>query len=384
MIRHWLQLFILHFTLSPRCSIATTKLSSRCSHIESHFVSLNHFLNLKTFSLSQSSLTYSFIRSPHYTSCHPTSVHTSHSSSLHPTSTAATLATVTMANVTFVPPEADPYSLESVVFRLNQGLNFENGDPLIADFALIHSPTQVISLLAVILVTIKLVQVWMSTRSTAVSFARPAFLVNCGLCFGINGCGFFIALAVTNNGSHLFKEIELPDLSLYTIFCRYLVFTYFATCIYDLASLIFVALQKQTLPNFIIARQLVWIASAYVIVKHQPIGFTILLPLVHCLLKVMNNMLTVMDTASSELKPEAKWSKRVQIVSILLHLALLCHLGYFASIRTSCPSWVITTLITLVTVQTVTLLTLAISTASSHDLKQNSKSSARFTNLILG
>lgn len=290
-----------------------------------------------------------------------------------------------MANVTYVTPESDPHSLESVVYRLNKGLNFENGDPLIADFALIHSPVKFVSLLLVIVTTIKLLQSWMSKKSTAYSFARPAFLVNCGLCFGINGCGLFIALAVTQNGSHLFKSIDLPDLSLYTIFCRYLVFTYLACLIYDLASLSFVVLQKQHLPNLIIARQLIWIAAAYVIVKNQPVGFTIFLPLIHCLLKVMNNMLCVMETASSELKPEIKWSKRVQIVSILLHFTLLCHLGYFSTVATSCPSWVISTLIALVTIQTVTLLSIAISSSTSSSKKVLlTGQSSHFTSLILG
>lgn len=277
----------------------------------------------------------------------------------------------------------DVYSLESVVDRINQGLDFTNGDPLIADFALIHSPVKFVSMIVAIVAVIKTVQAWMSTRSTAISFARPAFLVNCGLCFGINGCGLFIALAVTDGGSHLFKTIQLQDLSLYTIFCRYLVFTYLATLIYDLASLTFVILQKQTVSNVLILRQLVWIAIAYTIMKHQPIGFTILVPLVHCLLKAMNNMLTVMETASKELKPEIKWTNRVQMVSIAVHFGLICHLAYFATHPSTCPPLVVSTLLALVTVQTLTVLSLAVPSSSSGKVK-HVDSPAHFTKLILG
>lgn len=290
-----------------------------------------------------------------------------------------------MANVTFVPPSYDPHSLESVVHRINQGLDFTHGDPLIADFALIHSPIKLISLISAIVVTIKAVESWMSTRSTAISFARPAFLVNCGLCFGINGCGLFIAFAVTDGGSHLFKAIELQDLSLYTIFCRYLVFTYLATLIYDLSSLTFVILQKQTVSNLLILRQLVWIATAYTILKYQPIGFTVFIPLVHCLLKTMNNMLTVMETASSELKPEIKWTHRVQMVSIAVHFALICHLTYFATHPSSCPVSVVSTLLALMSIQTFTVFALAISSPSTGPKNNtNVDSSSHFTKLILG
>lgn len=289
-----------------------------------------------------------------------------------------------MANVTFVSPSYDPHSLESVVYRINQGLDFSNGDPLIADFALIHSPVALVTFIATIVAVIKCTELWMSTRSTAVSFARPAFLVNCGLCFGINGCGLFIAFAVTDGGSHLFKAIELQDLSLYTIFCRYLVFTYLATLMYDLLSLTFVVLQKQTVSNLLIFRQLVWIATAYTILKYQPIGFTVTIPLVHCLLKAMNNMLTVMDTASSELKPQVKWTSRVQIVSILVHFALICHLGYFTSHPSTCPTSVVATLLTLMTIQTGTVLAIALSSSSTLKSSETVDSSKHFTKLILG
>lgn len=161
---------------------------------------------------------------------------------------------------------------------------------------------------------------------------------------------------VTEGGNHMFECLERSHLSLSTLFCRYLVFVYLVTLVYDLFSLVLPILQKQKVPNHIILRQLVWIGIAYLIMKNHPLGFPIFVPLTHSILKVLNNMLTVMNTASPELKPEKMWSQRLAITSILLHFLMLIHQIYFYT-HTSCISkWVTTGITTGAAIQTLSLI----------------------------
>lgn len=97
-------------------------------------------------------------------------------------------------NTTTVDPEPDPNSFESVVFRLNKELKFDKNDPLMQDFVLIHSPVKLVTLIVAIVLCLKLIEKWMENKS-AFAFAKPAFFINCGLTFGINGCGVLIAIA---------------------------------------------------------------------------------------------------------------------------------------------------------------------------------------------
>jgi len=254
----------------------------------------------------------------------------------------------------------DPNSFESVIVRLSGDLDFTNhDDPLTADFVLIHSPAKFVTLVLSILIFIKVSERIMLRRSEGFQFARPAFLVNCGLTFGINGCGALMALAVTEGGHHLFQCIDRTSLSLSTVFCRYLIFVYLSTLVYDLFSLLLPILQKQTVSNHIITRQLVWIFIAYVIMRYQPTGFPIMVPLIHSLLKVLNNMLSVMNTASKELNPEVKWSKRLDVFSILLHFLMLAHQVYFATTVGShfgSAAWVSKIVTTGAAIQTISVL----------------------------
>jgi hypothetical protein len=91
---------------------------------------------------------------------------------------------------------SDPNTFESVVFRMKDDFhyNFDKHDPLIDDFVLIHSPVKFLILISGILLLLKVTEKLMEHRA-APSFARPAFLVNCGLTFGINGVGALICLA---------------------------------------------------------------------------------------------------------------------------------------------------------------------------------------------
>lgn len=53
------------------------------------------------------------------------------------------------------------------------------------------------TLITSIVVLLKLTERWMSTREKGFSFVRPAFLVNSGLNFGINGCGALLVIVGT-------------------------------------------------------------------------------------------------------------------------------------------------------------------------------------------
>ena len=152
-------------------------------------------------------------------------------------------------------------------------------------------------------------------------------------------------------------------------------FVYLATLVYDLFSLILPVLLKQHIPGSLILRQLVWIANAFVIIRNQPIGFTVFVPLTHSVLKVLNNMLTVMETASKELNPDAKWSQRLDLLSFLLHVFMVGHQVYFHS-QASCMSWVSSVTIAVTVVQTLSMLA---------SLRQTERKSSKFFNsLILG
>ena len=91
---------------------------------------------------------------------------------------------------------ADPNTFESLIVRMQDDYqyNFDLHDPVIEDFVLIHSPFKFLFLISGILLLLKVTEKFMKSRE-APSFARPAFLVNCGLTFGINGVGVLICLA---------------------------------------------------------------------------------------------------------------------------------------------------------------------------------------------
>lgn len=172
----------------------------------------------------------------------------------------------------------------------------------------------------------------------------------------------------------MFQCVERTHLSLSTIFCRYLMFVYLATLVYDLLSLMLPVLQKQKISNALIMRQLVWIGTAFVIITNHPIGYPVFIPLIHSFLKVMNNMLTVMQTASQELKPDSKWSQRLENLSLVLHVVMICHQVYFHSHSACCPTWIPSVTAAAAVIQTLSLL----ASRSPGDDSQH------FSSLILG
>lgn len=179
---------------------------------------------------------------------------------------------------------------------------------------------------------------------------------------------------VTDGGHHLFQCVERSYMSLSTVFCRYIVFMYLATLVYDLLSLLLPVLQKKRISNHLILRQLVWIATAFIIITHQPIGYPVFVPLVHCLLKTLNNMLTVMETASKELKPNSMWSRRLMYSTIVLHVLMVSHQVYFHSQSSCFPKWISSIIMTATIVQTISMFA---------SLPKTGKD-GKFSNLILG
>jgi len=145
-------------------------------------------------------------------------------------------------------------------------------------------------------------------------------------------------------------------------------FMYLATLVYDLLSLVLPILQKQKIPNHIILRQIVWIGLAYVLMTQHPVGYPIVVPFTHSVLKVLNNMLTVMNTASSELKPEKMWSNRLTVLSVLLHMAMFGHQMYFAMNSSCLPNWVSSVITTGAAIQTFSIIS---SLNSSWKTKEN-------------
>lgn len=127
-----------------------------------------------------------------------------------------------------------------------------------------------------------------------------------------------------------------------SIVMRYLLFLYLGTIVYELALLILPVLQKQPVSNITIFQHLLWITLALTALKHQPVGFIIMVPVVHCLSRVLFYMLTVMQTASHELKPNEKWSSRLLWSTLALMSLLLAHQSYFymASKSICEPFWV--------------------------------------------
>lgn len=123
---------------------------------------------------------------------------------------------------------------------------------------------------------------------------------------------------------------------------RYLLFLYLGTIVYELALLILPILQKQPVSNITIFQHLLWIALAVTTLKYQPVGFIIMVPVIHCLSRVLFYMLTVMQTASPELKPNEKWSLRLLWSTLALMTLLLAHQSYFSlESKSSCePAWI--------------------------------------------
>lgn len=49
--------------------------------------------------------------------------------------------------------------------------------------------------ISLIILCLKVTEKWMSTKDKGFTFVRPAFLINSGLNFGINGCGALLVIA---------------------------------------------------------------------------------------------------------------------------------------------------------------------------------------------
>lgn len=123
---------------------------------------------------------------------------------------------------------------------------------------------------------------------------------------------------------------------------RYLLFLYLGTIVYELALLILPILQKQPVSNTTILQHLLWATLAVTALKYQPVGFIIMVPVIHCFSRVLFYMLTVMQTASHELKPNDKWSSRLLWSTLCLMSILLVHQTYFhVTSKSSCePGWI--------------------------------------------
>lgn len=139
-----------------------------------------------------------------------------------------------------------------------------------------------------------------------------------------------------------------------SIVMRYLLFLYLGTIVYELALLVLPILQKQPVSNMIIFQHLLWIILAVTALKYQPVGFIIMVPVIHCLSRVLFYMLTVMQTASQELKPNDKWSSRLLWSTFGLMTLLLAHQFYMTSMSACEPNWVRPVVNGIVALQVVT------------------------------
>lgn len=160
----------------------------------------------------------------------------------------------------------------------------------------------------------------------------------------------------TEGGKQLFQCIDSSSMSMSSIVMRYLLFLYLGTIVYELALLVLPILQKQPVSNTIIIQHLLWIVLAVTALKYQPVGFIVMVPVIHCLSRVLFYMLTVMQTASHELKPNEKWSSRLLWSTLGLMTLLLVHQSYFyvTSMSVCEPNWVRPIVNGVVTLQVLT------------------------------
>lgn len=163
----------------------------------------------------------------------------------------------------------------------------------------------------------------------------------------------------------MFQCIDKTSLSMSTIVTRYLLFMYLSTLIYDLALLILPILNKQQVTNWTIIQHILWITLGWASLKYQPSGFIVMVPVLHCVNRILYYMLTVMANASPELQPDRKWSNRLEKATFALLFLMFAHQSYFYYNFTSLsqttggtspcgPSWVRTLVTLVVGLQTLT------------------------------
>lgn len=198
----------------------------------------------------------------------------------------------------------------------------EYGDPRVSTLPLMAGgPWKVCLISLTYVLFVKIFGPWFMKNRPPFDL-RPLMLLHNSFLIGVNGCGFFVGLWVTNFGFDTWKceRIDPSKATLKDTLAIYLGYVYFLTKIVDFADTIFFVLRKkhhQASFLHVFHHGVMPIMSA-VGLKFYPAGYSGFLPLINILVHAVMYSYYALACAGEEMKKHLWWKKyitQLQMVS---------------------------------------------------------------------
>lgn len=197
----------------------------------------------------------------------------------------------------------------------------EYGDPRVSNLPLMRGgPWKVCLISAAYVAFVKVIGPMMMKGRKPFDL-RPLMLLHNSFLIGVNGCGFFVGLWVTNFGIDTWTcqgKIDVNKATLKETLAIYLGYVYFLTKIVDFADTIFFVLRKkyhQASFLHVFHHGVMPIMSA-VGLKFYPSGYSGFLPLINILVHAVMYSYYALACAGEEMKKHLWWKKYITWVSI--------------------------------------------------------------------
>ncbi|KAI1305302.1 Elongation of very long chain fatty acids protein 1 [Halotydeus destructor] len=158
---------------------------------------------------------------------------------------------------------------------------------------------------------------------------RPLMLLHNSFLIGVNGCGFFVGLWVTNFGYDTWKcqKLDPNNSTLKETLAIYLGYVYFLTKIVDFADTIFFVLRKkynQASFLHVFHHGVMPIMSA-VGLKFYPAGYSGFLPIINIFVHAVMYSYYALACAGEEMKKHLWWKKYITQIQMVQFVLVFFH-----------------------------------------------------------
>jgi len=158
---------------------------------------------------------------------------------------------------------------------------------------------------------------------------RPLMLLHNSFLIGVNGCGFFVGLWVTNFGVDTWscRKIDPNNSTLKETLAIYLGYVYFLTKIVDFADTVFFVLRKkhnQASFLHVFHHGVMPIMSA-VGLKFYPAGYSGFLPIINIFVHAVMYSYYALACAGEEMKKHLWWKKYITQIQMIQFVLVFFH-----------------------------------------------------------
>jgi len=205
----------------------------------------------------------------------------------------------------------------------------EHGDPRVSHLPFMYGgPWKVMAVSALYIYFVKFLGP-MLMKGREPFDLRPLMLLHNSFLIGVNGCGFFVGLWVTNLGVDTWSCTPLNpnNSSLKETLAIYLGYVYFLTKIVDFADTIFFVLRKKYhQASFLhVFHHGVMPVMSCVGLKFYPAGYSGFLPLINILVHAIMYAYYALACAGEEMKKHLWWKKYITQVQMVQFILVFFH-----------------------------------------------------------